>query len=40
LNDEKIICQPQLKLIRKMPGLAPGIFVFEVDQKVRGDSGS
>jgi hypothetical protein len=39
LNDEKIICQPQPKLIRKMPGLAPGIFVFEAYQKVRGNSG-
>jgi hypothetical protein len=27
LNDEKIICQPQLKLI-KMPGLVPGIFIL------------
>jgi hypothetical protein len=25
LNDEKIICQPPRKLIRKMPGLVPGI---------------
>jgi hypothetical protein len=39
LDDEKIICQPRLKLLRKMPGLAPGIFVFEAYQKVRGNSG-
>ena len=29
LNDEKIICQPRHKLVRKMPGPVPGIFVFE-----------
>ena len=28
LNDEKIICQPQLELHKdEMPGLAPGIFI-------------
>jgi len=30
LNDEKIICHPRLKLVKKkMPGLAPGIFIWK-----------
>jgi hypothetical protein len=45
LNDEKIICDPQHKLLKKMPGLAPGIFhlentlVWRRRQKDRDNSG-
>jgi len=34
LNDEKIICQLQTTLIKKkMPGLAPGIFISGVSER-------
>jgi hypothetical protein len=40
LNDEKIICQLRLTLVKtEMPGLVPGIFIWKDVVKDRDNSG-
>jgi hypothetical protein len=40
LNDEKIICQVRLTLVKtEMPGLVPGIFIWKDVVKDRDNSG-